>query len=1216
MNRFMKKQFDRSRGTALLFAIGITMLLFIIGFAFVITTQGDRQTITRADNLSTLNVALDAVIEQINTVLVNDLIGVDGNLLNNDASDEPYDYPGPVDPWLASLEPELFDDGSGAIYAFWRHITDLWGDNFGVPNDPFNLSNPIAYSDFVPVNFDPASIGFDERTWADWVFNGDYSDSTAFPFTNVQFNRYYKGLEPTTIDSEAPVGKVYRATNFSSSMPLGSTLPYLDELDWGGKSDADGDGVTDSRWVRIPNLKGPKGQRIYASVRIIDNNSAINVNTAYRDPTYLTTTAGEWDGSQLSHINLEKFRASGDAAVPVAKFQEERYGGKSLTGIFETGTMPDDQDVMNDTQYESDVAHRVLNPAAITIGMTEFYYRPYTMEEELELRNRFFISSAVRNRLGYRIIHNDPASDVLWRVTFDPDQGDFGDSGSVGRGRPYIAGNSTVPWFEKLKPDIDDRTQISTSTAAEIGKYNRRFISTTYSFDRIIRPWFDPATLPEGLFLPAGQRRATINPPIVPPSPRVEGQTLFQLAGAIFGGLPDDATIATRFGANYTRANLAAHMAVNLVDYQDDDNGVVLIDAPQDLIVGTASYFGVEDIGAVKAHTLCISKVGFVRVDTGTAAPPPPMVPDGDYFAIEVFNPDNNNLKALADFEIRIIDVTAPASIRDTLGLSGNLNSSISPGNTEVFTFAIPRIEETLTNTDVDEALAPILGGGTSVFLGQGFAALTDTDRLIVVNRATGMPANYPVDCIDMSNVDLDIGGVADNTAVYSERLTRFPNTDILLPEAGSLTPWVSPGTSGLNLGDDIDTAINLLDVPGLVVLPTTPPTAYSGFDRVNLEATDMPLRTLGEIGNVLAVGYRYDTATFECHTLWHGLLDSLNAIKTGPNLFASDLDPLPVGLTPPPDIEMGTYGRIRFDDPDYWGLLNYLTYFDPSNDGVDNDGNPLTSDNPMDDDIDQDGDNSEDLPIAQGGGPGLVDLNENVAGNYEVAVAGRININTAPWFVIKQLPWMNLMPVLDNSGMPVDPYLKDNNDLARAIVGFRDKLDLSVPSDPTVLGPNYSGATGRQTETKLPAGSVSETPGFTSIAMLLQVTTDNTITTLDPMFLDPGYLVSSFDVRQYLEGQPEDSSSLVPPLPIAAYGVPDYESDTIDDDIEARNLIFHRVSNLATVRSDVFTAYILVRLGEAGPQKRVIAIFDRTNVFTASDKPKLVALHPVPDVN
>lgn len=78
--------------------------------------------------------------------------------------------------------------------------------------------------------------------------------------------------------------------------------------------------------------------------------------------------------------------------------------------------------------------------------------------------------------------------------------------------------------------------------------------------------------------------------------------------------------------------------------------------------------------------------------------------------------------------------------------------------------------------------------------------------------------------------------------------------------------------------------------------------------------------------------------------------------------------------------------------------------------------------------------------------------------------------------------------------------------------------------------------------------------------------------------------------------------------------GLPDYSSDNSTDNFEERNLLFHRISNLVTVRSDVFTAYILVRIGENGPQRRMIAIFDRSGIDSPSDKPKLVALHRVPD--
>jgi hypothetical protein len=74
--------------------------------------------------------------------------------------------------------------------------------------------------------------------------------------------------------------------------------------------------------------------------------------------------------------------------------------------------------------------------------------------------------------------------------------------------------------------------------------------------------------------------------------------------------------------------------------------------------------------------------------------------------------------------------------------------------------------------------------------------------------------------------------------------------------------------------------------------------------------------------------------------------------------------------------------------------------------------------------------------------------------------------------------------------------------------------------------------------------------------------------------------------------------------------------------DFEERDLILARVSNLVSVRSDVFTAYILVRIGVDGPQKRVIAILDRSDVYPvpgvpgggASGRVKVRAVHPVPD--
>ncbi|MHC4323322.1 MAG: helix-hairpin-helix domain-containing protein [Planctomycetota bacterium] len=72
--------------------------------------------------------------------------------------------------------------------------------------------------------------------------------------------------------------------------------------------------------------------------------------------------------------------------------------------------------------------------------------------------------------------------------------------------------------------------------------------------------------------------------------------------------------------------------------------------------------------------------------------------------------------------------------------------------------------------------------------------------------------------------------------------------------------------------------------------------------------------------------------------------------------------------------------------------------------------------------------------------------------------------------------------------------------------------------------------------------------------------------------------------------------------------------SDGAISDFEERDVIFSRISNIVTVRSDVFTAYILVRIGPDGPQKRVLAILDRSQATSPGGKVRILAMHPVPD--
>jgi hypothetical protein len=149
-----------------------------------------------------------------------------------------------------------------------------------------------------------------------------------------------------------------------------------------------------------------------------------------------------------------------------------------------------------------------------------------------------------------------------------------------------------------------------------------------------------------------------------------------------------------------------------------------------------------------------------------------------------------------------------------------------------------------------------------------------------------------------------------------------------------------------------------------------------------------------------------------------------------------------------------------------------------------------------------------------------------------ETRIKGRINVNTAPSFVIAQLPWMELS-------------------IAQAIVRYRDSL----------------------------AGA------FESTAALMQVP-------------EMGYYASD---PQYASVDLDRLPDLTP-------------SDGAVSDFEERDVIFSRISGVVTVRSDVFSAYILVRTGADGPQKRVLAILDRSQVSSPTDKVKIIALQAVPD--
>ncbi|MCK5565176.1 MAG: hypothetical protein KAJ07_08005 [Planctomycetes bacterium] len=1008
-------------GSALILVVVLTVLLSVVGVMFMMVSRIGEMSASSMGDTMALDTGVDIIVSRIEEVLVDDIViydafnnvnrVLDGNGDRFGSNNEYWDYPGPDDPWLASLEP-IYDVANN-IY-IWPHVTDLYDNNY--------------------------RLGFAVDTYYD---PDDDSDNSQYGDPVFEVSAY-----------DVPARILYPDESVSVFEKLLDGT-YV-EVSTGGRADADGDGVADSRWFAVPHVTGSNGEDLYAAVRIIDNSAMININTAYRDPTIV---GHKWDGSQLSHVRMYDNYIGGvvtslisksdhDDGFDFTQIQSLRYGNALLADAI------DPYSYLNDIKYETGVSIRLQNPDPILFDPLQ-YYLPFDLSDELDLRNRFFLSSPVDTRCS-----------LAWPVTFKP-----GDNG-VGKTQPYYPDENIVNWYDKLKPDIDHG-------GTGIGDYNRRFLSTTLNLDRTIAPWVDINSFPN--VMPGDLEKAwnkwnnwndpdqdnwTYRPVCVNDVYSSDPNTIEQLAAAIWLGLPANITTAMpQFtGIAQARERAAYMMAVNLVDYIDADSVVT------SHTVGTTTYYGHEST----ADQLYITKIAVAQYDDGAG--------DVDTnYAIEVYNPSDNptNLSSTWDLQKNGTTIIGGLPV-NAIGA----RTSVVVTNDNTLEYGFPGAGSIVTPADY-------------TFAGDDVIELVNNSTGAVFDRVTVPTGVVPSHGPASTNVEIFSAG-RDNALGATDYRLAIGTPKATMPILSGTLIW---GSAIAALPDYATTATDISNPP------------------IQLEVPDAKLNTIGEFTNVLAVGMMAVKDGSGNITAHYNMPEFFNQIKTQTN-----------GLDVPAVAPNLAAGRIDLMNPDFANIFKYLTVFNPAGDGIDNDGNGISDLDPATDGIDNDGDGFIDAAD-----PELNEIFANFGEYTELAVAGRININTAPWFVIAQFPWMQ-------HSLTLNWY-----DRARAIYYDRDT----------------NGA-------------------FTNIADIMRVT----------------------DVRSL--GTDTNANSDITG--------PDFISDTFTDDLEERDLIFQRISNLVTVRSDLFTAYILVRLDVNGPQKRMIAIFDRSKVFSPTDRPRLIALHPVPD--
>ncbi len=208
----------------------------------------------------------------------------------------------------------------------------------------------------------------------------------------------------------------------------------------------------------------------------------------------------------------------------------------------------------------------------------------------------------------------------------------------------------------------------------------------------------------------------------------------------------------------------------------------------------------------------------------------------------------------------------------------------------------------------------------------------------------------------------------------------------------------------------------------------------------------------------------------------------------------------------------------------------------------------------------------------------------DNVPGNetlpaLQEPLAGQININTAPYEVLRMLPFVE------------DQDMQAGHDLAATIINYRDVRDVVSPVTGSP-GPNFGIGVLRDATHGIE--DARDEPAFTSIAELL-------------MLFDENQEAMPGAIDYMLSGNNED------------YPFYDITEDDAVNDAEEERLIFSSLSNMVTVRSDMFCVYLKVRgyrdddqIDRPSVEERWLAIIDRSNVAVPGDKARIVFMQRI----
>ncbi|MHC4758203.1 MAG: hypothetical protein ACYTE8_06075 [Planctomycetota bacterium] len=828
------------------------------------------------------------------------------------------------------------------------------------------------------------------------------------------------------------------------------------------------------------------------------------------------------DGSSQTQINLEALSDRGSNSNAADKLQEIRSGDES----------PDLE------TYKAKVIWEYGEPNGS--------YTPFDISEELALRNRYIIKL---EDIETRIEDTDPCGLDFWKEAYDGSK-----IGTLHTPLNSDTRPESVPadWFYRVNYSSPDEMD-----------YDYRHISTIYNMDRVVDP--------------AGDGMINVNSENL----GLVAQELYE--SKLVGQLLENSTYFQQLANKNEKYEEFAQIIANIADYADNDSFVTVV---EDVTGGVDKYhYGFE------TPCIYISEILAYYENITSEQPPVGEEPAEDVinrsFAVELFayppagTIDSTRWRLNFGFgltEILLPDDKIFSERGDSFFVMLFENPSDSHFDNLVKYIDTP--EDGATNVDPGVILTwPALG-----LTNESYILYLDTNKTPVEEGTGGINLS---DGEYDPEPDLSGGTGPGSGATYYWRVDydyvdSFGESQVQEGQVMSLTTWDSAPPDhkiDIDLYDPTDqiSSINSIqlerkvDIPGggdewIVV------DAIKGINNNIFTVHDDPISNLSseqrDIEPSRVIKRRWSTSR---ESATPGYSPNL-LIKNNITLGEFQGNPLPIQTRP--YSKEGNTGFVNVGE--IGNVFRKSTYMQHDQD----EENAAINDNSQEYEVR--------VNLAD---PDVQKLFQYFTAIYptsenETRVKGRININTAPWYVIAQLPWVSERDISLSS---------DKYELAKAIVAYRDKLTEPVDYEGefgrwnrigSVIGPEIS---------LLSQGDIREDKGFESIGELALVVNNSD---------------AEASIRYYSDAIGSDDQAGFPDLSIDGRT----KRDGAENDFEERNLLFYRMSDLVTVRSDVFTAYILVRIGTDGPQRRFIAVLDRSKVGKGADRVKVVSLHSVPD--